>query len=127
MTSECRELREEIELENARIEESLRNLYNLAIEKSGQYVNMIECDNCSARIFKLMAEEIEELQPLFELDREAVSQRLKANLNCAATICQVNKLEEEEQQIRKLLNSQVTKSLFPKILTFLESEFLGYA
>lgn len=93
-SNECRELRLDLERENIKIVESLRNLYNLAIEKSGQYVNMLENDNFSHRVFVLMAEEIEELQPLFELNREEVIQRVKSTLTCAATLCHLNRLDE---------------------------------
>ena len=45
---------------------------------------MIETDNFSNEIFKFMAEEIQELQPLYDMNREEVGQRVKLTLNCAA-------------------------------------------
>lgn len=58
-TKECMALRYELESENTRIRNALRGLYNLYIEKSGEHVNMLDCDNFSEEIFRLMLEELE--------------------------------------------------------------------
>lgn len=44
---ECLALRQELEAEDTKIRNALRGLYNLYIEKSGEHVNMLDCDNFS--------------------------------------------------------------------------------
>lgn len=40
--------------ENVEISNSLRNVYNIVIEKSGNFINLIEIDNFSCEIYRLM-------------------------------------------------------------------------
>lgn len=56
---ECLALRQELEAEDSKIRNALRGLYNLYIEKSGEHVNMLDCDNFSEEVYKLMLEELE--------------------------------------------------------------------
>lgn len=56
---ECLALRQELEAEDSKIRNALRGLYNLYIEKSGELVNMLDCDNFAEEIFRLMLEELE--------------------------------------------------------------------
>lgn len=56
---ECLALRQELEAEDSKIRNALRGLYNLYIEKSGEHVNMLDCDNFSEEIFRLMLEELQ--------------------------------------------------------------------
>jgi len=46
----------ELEAENVAIRNALRGLYNRYIEKSGEHVNMLDCDNFSEEIYKFMKE-----------------------------------------------------------------------